>query len=428
MPELKLQTGIETIGGVKFTRLSLAGFINSSTFQNFQKTLDVLLQAPPKELVLDFAEVQYINSTGMSTLANYRNAFLKAGTEMVVLNPSDPVYGIMSLIGLPEILPIFGNEDLLFSYLRSGKVGDRRTDIAQEETPEAWKPKGKDGPANAKEFEMLKPEDSTVLMVVRQRDRFTEITRRRLMAPKGRFEFAFNCDEALNMFDRLNPDLVILEDQLEGAEDFLATIKVQKGKSITPIIKVYDPGTDLAKRKQFKIWEDAYLVEPFEMVELFTLSEAELRQIPKNRQILLHLTHFEFRSSALDVEKSKELSKQLLSVSGLSKTAATETQAAFTEAVDNGVLHGHKGDTSKQIDVVVLIDNDKIQITVEDQGAGFDYQKHLKAVRESPNPLEKRVSGRTGGLGIHLMTRCTDQLEYLGAGNCVRLTKYLTAG
>ncbi|MDP7251701.1 MAG: hypothetical protein QGF00_18985, partial [Planctomycetota bacterium] len=91
---------------------------------------------------------------------NYRNAFLKADSEMVVLNTSDPVYGIMSLIGLPEIIPIFSNEDLLFSYIRSGKVGDRRIDIASEETPEAWKPKGEDGPAGAKEFEMLKPEDS----------------------------------------------------------------------------------------------------------------------------------------------------------------------------------------------------------------------------------------------------------------------------
>ncbi|MBI2192312.1 MAG: ATP-binding protein [Planctomycetes bacterium] len=432
MPELKLQTSQENLSGIAITRLRLAGFINSSTFQNFQKTLDVILQAPPKELVLDFREVQYINSTGMSTLANYRKAFLKAGTEMVIVHTSDPVYGIMSLIGLPDIIPIFSKEEPLVTYLRSGTVGKRRTDTSAAQPQPRWKPKGKAEPRGAEEIETLKPEESTVLMVVPKRDRFTEITRRRLETPKGRFEFAFDCRQALEMFDQITPDLVILEDQLEGSEDFLSTIKVQKSKSITPIIKIYYQGTDLNRRKQFKIWEDAYLIEPFEMVELFALSEAELRQIPKNRQILLHLTHYEFEGGGGQVEKAKELSQKLLAVSGLNKKkAATELHAAFSEAVDNAVLHGLKGDTSLHVDVVFLIDRDKITITVEDEGKGFDYQTHLKRVRENPAPAEERTSvgrGKTGGLGIHLMSRCTDQLEYLGAGNCVRLTKYIRPG
>lgn len=431
MPELKLRTLKDSSGGVDFTRLKLSGFINSSTFQNFQKTLDVLLQEPPKELILDFGEVQYINSTGMSTLANYRNVFLKAGTEMVVINTTDPVYGIMSLIGLPDILPIFSNDDLLLSYLRSGPIGERRAEIAQEEHPPALRPKGKAGPADAEEIEVLKPEDSVVLMVVPRRDRFTEITRKRLEPPKGKFEFAFDCQEALKRFDDVNPDLVILEDQLEGSEELLSAIKVQKGKSIIPVIKVYHSGTDMDLPKEFKIWEDAYLVEPFEMVELFSLSEAELVQRPKNKEILLHLTHFEFQSAATQVDQAKELCKVLLATPGFSKNAATELQAAFSEAVDNSVLHGHKGDTSRHIDVIVLIDREKMTITVEDEGPGFDYQEHLSNIKEGPGPLDGRPAlgrGKTGGLGIHLMSRCADQLEYVGAGNCLRLTKFIHEG
>jgi anti-anti-sigma factor len=428
VPELKLQTSKDSVGGIEFTRLTLSGFINSSTFQNFQKTLDVLLQSPPKELVLDFAAVQYINSTGMSTLANYRNAFLKAGTEMVIINTTDPVYGIMSLIGLPDIIPIFSNEDLLRAYLRSGPVGRRRQEIAREETPPAYRAKGAPGPAHAREIEVIRPEDSVVLMAVKRRDRFTEITRRRLEKPKGRFEFAFDCQEALKLFDKLNPDLVILEDQLEGSEDFVSTVKVQQEKSITPIIRVYYRGTDLNQRKGFKIWEDAYLMEPFEMADLFSLSEAELRQIPKNREILLHLTHFEFQGTPREVERAKELAKKLLAVPSLIKNDATELQAAFSEAVDNGILHGHRGDSSRHIDVVFLMDQEKITITVEDEGKGFDHEKHLKAVREGPNPVEGGPSlgkGKTGGLGIHLMSRCTDRLEYVAPGNCVKLTKLM---
>lgn len=428
MPELKLQTSQENLSGIAITRLRLTGFINSSTFQNFQKTLDLLLQSPPKELVLDFREVQYINSTGMSTLANYRKAFLKADTEMVIVHTSDPVYGIMSLIGLPDILPIFSKDEYLVAYLRSGPVGKRRADTKMTRPQAKWKPKGKPEPKEAEEIETIKPKDSTVLMVVPRRDRFTEITRRRLETSQGRFEFAFDFRQALEVFDRVRPDLVILEDQLEGSEDFLRTIKVQKEKSITPIIKIYYQGTDLNRRKQFKIWEDAYLIEPFEMVELFALSEAELRQIPVDRQILLHSTKLEFEGSNEQLEKAKQVLEKILGVSGLNKKAVTELQAAFSEAVDNGILHGHKGNTSLHINVNILIDREKISVAVEDEGKGFDYQSRLKLVRENPLLVEEKSRigrGKTGGQGIRLMSACTDQLEYIDAGNHVRLTKYI---
>ena len=40
---------------------------------------------------------------------------------------------------------------------------------------------------------------------------------------------------------------------------------------------------------------------------------------------------------------------------------------------------------------------------------------------------ERNAAGRVGGLGIMLMLRCCDHLEYNYAGNMIKLTKKLPA-
>jgi anti-sigma regulatory factor (Ser/Thr protein kinase) len=65
---------------------------------------------------------------------------------------------------------------------------------------------------------------------------------------------------------------------------------------------------------------------------------------------------------------------------------------------------------------------------VEDEGEGFDFKPHLLKVKQlSPGEQAKirKDEGGKGGLGITLMARCTDTLEYLGKGNVVRMVKKL---
>lgn len=430
VPELKLISEKENLHGIELTRLSLSGFINASTFQNFQSTLDMLLQEEPKEVVLDFSEVQYINSTGMSTLVNYRNVFQGIGSEMVILKPTEPVFGIFSLIGLPDIIPVFHQEVHLIAYVNSGKIGERDYNAATDEA-QALLETGKIlAVPDTQDLEPISAEETCVLMVLPKQTRFSNITRMRLAPPSGKFELAFKVEEGLEMFDKLNPDLVIIEDRMEDAEKFVETVKVQKSKSITAIIRIYGQDNDLNKQREFKIWEDAYLIEPFEMKELFSLCEAELKQIPKNREILLHLTHLEFEGTSNQVDRAKELTKKILSVSGLSTNAQTELQAAISEGIDNGVLHGHKGNTENHIDLKLLLDKEKVEVRIEDEGDGFDYRKHIEELKEDGSVLDDRPTigkGKTGGLGIHLMSRCTDTLEYIDPGNCMRMVKHINS-
>lgn len=431
MPELKIRAKNMTVGdGIEVTQLFLSGFINSSTFMSFENILDVLLQDENTNLVIDFGDVNYINSSGMSTILSFYNSFLAAGKELVLANVSPQVRLTMQLLGLTSVVPLFPDATDAQDYFLSGPVGQRsyadfvadREEVAEEEEEER--------PAKAappREIRTLKPETSGILMVYPREDRFTDITRLRLFNPKGKFLVVRTCKEALRIFDDFQPDLVILEDKLEGSEEFLTTIKMQRGKSVVPIIKLYLNGTDIGARVNFKIWEDDYLVEPFEMMELFALGEAQLRRIPEDRNLITHHTHFQFRTTPENVESAAELTRSLFEQAGLRGDSFTAINAAVSEAVDNAVRHGHQSDPSKCIDVIVLVDSETVAVTVEDEGKGFDYGWHLMRVRGegAPPGAPPSTATKRGGLGIPLMYKCTDVLEYLGNGNIVRLEKSL---
>ena len=63
-------------------------------------------------------------------------------------------------------------------------------------------------------------------------------------------------------------------------------------------------------------------------------------------------------------------------------------------------------------------------------GDGFDHEFFLGKIEEKDafdRAKERMREGGRGGLGILLMHRCSDRLEYLGKGNVVRIEKRLHA-
>ena len=103
--------------------------------------------------------------------------------------------------------------------------------------------------------------------------------------------------------------------------------------------------------------------------------------------------------------------------------------AAVKEGIDNAVRHGNLSDPAKTVDVNVLVDRKKITIIVEDEGNGFDFEYYLQRLddEEAFEKAKRRIleEETRGGLGILLMYKCTDRLEYSGAGNILRLEKNL---
>jgi serine/threonine-protein kinase RsbW len=220
-----------------------------------------------------------------------------------------------------------------------------------------------------------------------------------------------------------------VDERCDPKGEFVNRVKIQKERSLTSIIKLYPRARSVQEELEFKIWENDYLVEPFEVLELFSLTEAELCRVPKDKKVFQQQVHFEWRTTPENVEKAYKLSDLILRQSVANSEDATALYAAVKEGIDNAVVHGNRSDSSKTIDANFLVDHKKVTVIIEDQGEGFDYEYYLTRVHneEAFEKAKRRIldEGVRGGLGILLMSKCSDRIEYSGGGNVLRLEKNL---
>ena len=78
---------------------------------------------------------------------------------------------------------------------------------------------------------------------------------------------------------------------------------------------------------------------------------------------------------------------------------------AFSEAAANSIVHGNKSDKSKTVKITVKVDDEKMTISLLDQGEGFN-------VNEVPDPTKPENILKDHGRGIHIMRSFLSELSY----------------
>ncbi|MDH5399813.1 MAG: ATP-binding protein [Cyclobacteriaceae bacterium] len=91
---------------------------------------------------------------------------------------------------------------------------------------------------------------------------------------------------------------------------------------------------------------------------------------------------------------------------------------AVTEAVNNAIKHGNSGDKSKNVSLMLTIDNSILSFKIEDEGKGFDYHN-------LPDPTAPENLDKPGGRGIFLMKHLSDDVTFLHGGKIVQIDFYV---
>ena len=86
----------------------------------------------------------------------------------------------------------------------------------------------------------------------------------------------------------------------------------------------------------------------------------------------------------------------------------------LTEAVTNAIEHGNAMDTQKRVTGDLLVQNKQIQITVEDEGEGFERQTVKDPTKEENLLMD-------GGRGIFFIEQMADRVEYEMQGRRVHI-------
>lgn len=106
---------------------------------------------------------------------------------------------------------------------------------------------------------------------------------------------------------------------------------------------------------------------------------------------------------------------------GLNSSEIHDLQLAVTEAVTNVIEHAYAGDADQRIELAIEKDGECFIVAITDSGqVKFD-----PASKADPDMKEYMSQCRVGGLGLFLMRKLMDQVEYSSDDNHnrVRLVK-----
>jgi serine/threonine-protein kinase RsbW len=130
-------------------------------------------------------------------------------------------------------------------------------------------------------------------------------------------------------------------------------------------------------------------------------------------------TELTFPSRIAAVDEATTAVAEILQRTGITEDLLYDVEVALREAVANAVLHGNRQDPSKAVIVTVTIAPEALELTVHDEGAGFDPD----AV---PDPTAPDQVLRSSGRGLLLMRSFMDHVAWLiraEGGTTVHMTK-----
>lgn len=126
-------------------------------------------------------------------------------------------------------------------------------------------------------------------------------------------------------------------------------------------------------------------------------------------------------SSTRYLEKVRRFVEVHAREADLADDAIENLKIAVDEACTNVIKHAYRGDGSQQIDLAVIVEDDRFTIRIRDKGRSFEPEAYTE-----PDIFRFAEHRRSGGFGVHIMRRLMDQVEYSTHGrvNEVRMTKF----
>lgn len=127
---------------------------------------------------------------------------------------------------------------------------------------------------------------------------------------------------------------------------------------------------------------------------------------------------FQVPSDLSEVQKASAKVLVFLKPLGLSQAFLFDVRLCLEEALINAIKYGNRLQRNLKVSLAVEYNDERIQITVEDQGKGFNL-KGLKSCTSEENLL------RTCGRGVYLIHQLMDKVKYNARGNRLTMIKFL---
>jgi len=131
---------------------------------------------------------------------------------------------------------------------------------------------------------------------------------------------------------------------------------------------------------------------------------------------------FRVKSSVSQLEKVRKWGAYIARALGFDERAVFEVELSIYEACANVIEHAYANNPDNYIDLKITVELDRLVVTIRDEGGAFEpsslKEKDIAKIIETE---------QDGGLGMHIIEACMDEILYRRQGNenILELIKYL---
>ncbi len=183
----------------------------------------------------------------------------------------------------------------------------------------------------------------------------------------------------------------------------------------------------------FRVGANAYVTKPYGVDDLFEAIASALAWRASVRQRALQgEIHVELNS---EINLLKDLNDFLMTVcqsSPLANEQVVQLRQAVMEMAHNAIEWGNLHASDRLVNITYRVFDDRLEITVCDQGPGFDREAlpHAAVPGDPFTHLDVRekLGMRAGGFGLLICQGMVDEMRYNDKGNEVTLIKRFAAG
>jgi serine/threonine-protein kinase RsbW len=110
-------------------------------------------------------------------------------------------------------------------------------------------------------------------------------------------------------------------------------------------------------------------------------------------------------SSLEQIETVEEMAEKAADVMNFNEDEKDSLAIAVTEAVNNAIIHGNKEDKKKTVTIKFAFDDNKLIVSIKDQGEGFNPQN-------VSDPLAPENLLKESGRGIFILSSLMDDVSF----------------
>jgi CheY-like chemotaxis protein len=247
----------------------------------------------------------------------------------------------------------------------------------------------------------------------------------RFLSDKGyEVTSASNGKDAWDFFQKQPYDLVLSDLRMPAFDGLQLLNAVKQANPRIPVVFISGFGDIETVVKALKSGAENFLAKPLDLEELEKVVEQSLAIScvrPGGSQFsgdISQTTSMEIQSQKDNIaDVAYQISLSAVAVGFSKYDLDNNVKLAVVEALTNAMEHGNQWDESKRVKVHAHIARNRLEVTITDQGAGFDHQNQIDPTMEE-NLLSER------GRGIFLLRAIMDEVRFNDPGNSITMIKH----